>query len=232
MRNALRLSIVLLAMLSSAAAEPPIELFDGESLQGWVKRGGKARFAVVDGMIVGRTAANSPNTFLCTEKRFTNFELTVAFRCDRALNSGVQFRSNCFATPTSYALANGKSQSIPAGRVHGYQFEIDPDRPERMWAGGIYDEARRAWLYPGPAGGEEAQFTQQGKALFQPDTWNSLRVVCRGDHIQTWLNGEKRSDFHDDATAEGFIALQVHGVGDREDPLEVRFRKLILTPLP
>jgi hypothetical protein len=35
----------------------------------------------------------------------------------------------------------------------------------------------------------------------------------------------------DDLRPEGFIALQVHGVGDRQDPLEVRWRNLrIRTP--
>ena len=31
------------------------------------------------------------------------------------------------------------------GRVHGYQVEIDPS--DRAWSAGIYDEARKGWLY-------------------------------------------------------------------------------------
>jgi hypothetical protein len=48
------------------------------------------------------------------------------------MNWGVQFRSE------------SKSE-YKNGRVHGYQFEIDPSK--RAWTGGIYDEARRDWLH-------------------------------------------------------------------------------------
>ena len=33
-------------------------------------------------------------------------------------------------------------------------------------------------------------------------------------------------------TPAGFIGLQVHGVGNREDPLEIRWRHLRLRELP
>ena len=38
--------------------------------------------------------------------------------------------------------AKGQPIKVAAGRVHGYQVEIDPST--RAWSGGIYDEARRA----------------------------------------------------------------------------------------
>jgi hypothetical protein len=74
------------------------------------------------------------------------------------------------------------------------------------------------------AGGDDAAFTEQGKKIYRPEAWNKVRVKCRGDHIRTWLNGELRADFSDDLTVSGFIAFQVHGVGDRREPLTVRWR--------
>ena len=213
-----------------AGATEPTALFDGTSLDGWMVRGGKATYEVVDGTIVGTSAPNTPNTFLCTERDYADFELTYEFKCDPELNSGVQIRSQCFDEPR-HVERDGKKFRFDAGRVHGYQVEIDPNTPKRLWVGGIYDEARRGWLFPGKRGGDAEAFTQQGQRLFRPGEWNAVKVVCRGDHIQTWLNGEPRADFHDDFSAEGFIGLQVHGVGGRQEPLQVRWRNIHLREL-
>ena len=205
-------------------------LFDGQSLDGWEIHGGKATYAVQDGAIVGTTAPNTENTFLCTTKRYANFELTFEFQCDAKLNSGVQFRSHQYAQPTT-VTHDSRTYHFPAGRVHGYQAEIDPNAPARLWAAGVYDEARRGWLFPGPLGGDGPAFTAQGRRLFKPGEWNTMRIRCQGDHIRTWLNGELRADFHDRMNTEGLIGLQVHSVGGRTEPLRVRWRNLMIRQL-
>lgn len=233
-----RLFVVLaLAALSPLVAradhheeEGFTSLFDGKSLDGWEKKGGEATYLVEDGVIVGTSAPNTGNTFLCTKKTYGNFVLTYEFQCDPELNSGVQFRAQWSDQPTETTI-DGKTYKFPAGRVHGYQAEIDPNKPERAWFSGIYDEARRGWLYPGPKGGNGEAFTQQGKALYKPDAWNSVRIECQGDHIRTFLNGELRADFRDDVDAQGLIGLQVHGVGDLQRPLTVRWRNLKIKEL-
>ena len=111
-------------ILSSSANEKWTSLFNGESLDGWIQRGGKAKYTVEDGCIVGRTTPKTPNSFLCTEKQYGDFILEYEFKVDPRLNSGVQIRS----------------QTKENGRVFGYQVEIDPDtKRNRMWTGGIYD---------------------------------------------------------------------------------------------
>ena len=100
-------------------------LFDGENLDGWVKRGGKATYRVEDGAIVGTTAPNTPNTFLCTERDFADFELRLEFKVDSRMNSGVQFRSVYAESPLVYSHG-GKETKVSAKTVHGYQYEIDP----------------------------------------------------------------------------------------------------------
>jgi len=202
-------------------------LFDGKTLGGWVQKGGNARYEAKDGMIVGRSVPNTPNSFLCTKKTFGDFLLEYEYQCDNALNSGVQIRSECYDEDRTLTV-DGKARTFPAGRVHGYQVEIDPDKPDRMWSAGVYDEGRRGWLYPGLAGGNPKAFTEQGKQCYKPGEWNRVRVECKGDHIRTWLNGVPRADFQDDLTAEGFIALQVHGIGSRKESLTVRWRNLMI----
>lgn len=198
----LALSLPLLAF-----AEEPGDwtiLFNGENLDGWVQRGGDAKYEVVDGVIVGTTVPNTPNSFLCTEKDYGDFILEVEYLVDPELNCGVQFRS--LSTP-----------DYQDGRVHGYQCEIDPS--DRGWSGGIYDEGRRGWL-------DDLSDNPAARYAFKQGDWNHYRIEAVGDRIVTFVNGVRAADLVDGETAKGFIALQVHGVGKREDPLQVRYRNV------
>ena len=142
--------------------------------------------------------------------------MELEFKVHPNLNSGVQIRSQCFDEPKE-VTAEGKQYKIPAGRVHGYQVEIDP--LARAWSGGIYDEGRRGWL-------NDLKNNEPARSAFKQNEWNKFRVECRGDSIKTWLNGVPAADLHDSLTPRGFIALQVHGVGENTDPREVRWRNL------
>lgn len=203
-----------------------VQLFNGKNLDGWVQRGGKAGYAVVDGVIVGTSKAGTPNSFLCTDRNYGDFLLEYDMKADPELNSGVQIRSSEFAEATEVDLGNGKTMKIRANLVHGYQVEFDPNQRDRVWTAGIYDEARRGWLYPGPLGGDADAFAEQGRKLLNRDDWNTIRVEARGPSIKTWLNGEPRTDMNDSVSPEGFIALQVHSVGDVEKPLRVSWKNL------
>lgn len=197
-------------------------LFNGRDLEGWVQRGGRARYFVENGEIVGESVPNTPNSFLCTARAYTNFILELEFKPSAGLNSGIQVRSECFAEPRTVEIA-GKTFRIPAGRVHGYQVEIDPS--SRGWTGGIYDEARRGWLC-------DLKDNEAARQALRPGTWNTLRIECRGDLLRTWVNGVPAAELRDAVTPAGFIGLQVHGVGERTEPLQVRWRNLRLQELP
>jgi hypothetical protein len=229
MMKIIRNTFLLIAACGTAmAAEGWTDLFNGKNLEGWVKRGGKATYAVEDGCIVGTSTLNTPNTFLCTGRDYGDFILEYEFKIDPRLNSGVQFRSRIFPTPTEIEW-NGKKISVPANRVHGYQAEIDPDpKKDRWWSAGIYEESRRGWLFPGELGGDAKAFTDQGRKIFKQNDWNLVRIEAIGDSIKTTLNGTPCAAIKDSLTPSGFIALQVHGIGkDKEtDGTQVRWRKL------
>src|SRR5947208_2413219 len=112
-------------------ADQTVKIFNGKDLEGWTKRGGNGTFAVEDGLIVGRSAPNTTNTFLCTDKEFGDFELELDFKIDPTdFNSGVQIRSH-------------SRPERDQQRVYGYQVEIDTKpskKPDRPWTGGIYFE--------------------------------------------------------------------------------------------
>ncbi len=203
-------------------------LFNGKDLDGWVKRGGKATYKVEDGSVVGTSTLNTPNTFLCTPRDYSDFILEYEFKVDPKLNSGVQIRSQSLPQETVIEAGANKIK-VPANRVHGYQIEIDPEpAKDRWWSAGVYEESGRGWLYPGLLGGNAKEFTQQGRGLFKQGDWNKVRVEAIGDRIKTTLNGTPCADIKDARVAAGFIGLQVHGIGNdkSKDGTQVRWRNL------
>jgi len=183
-----------------------VSLFNGKDLSGWKQLNGTATYAVEDGAIVGTTTKGSPNSFLCSEKDYGDFELQFDVKVDRQLNSGVQIRSQ-------------SKPDYQNGRVHGYQVEIATNGT----AGFIYDEARRGWL-------SKDRSNPAARAAFKDGQWNHYRVVCQGDSIKTWVNDVPVADLKDSMTKSGFIGLQVHSVGG--DPhWQVRWRNLRLKTL-
>jgi len=194
-------------------------LFDGRSIEGWVQRGGKAKYTVENGEIVGETVLNTPNSFLCTDLDYGDFILKLEFKADKGMNSGVQIRSQCF--DKEIPNPGNPKRPIEAGRVHGYQVEIDTN--DRAWSGGIYDEARRGWL-------NDLKQNPEARKAFKQSDWNKFRIECRGDSIKTWINGIPAADLKDGLTPKGFIALQVHGT-KVETPMHVRWRNIQIKEL-
>lgn len=209
MRKKLVLFISVFIVFASMGQEAKWQdLFNGKNLKGWEVLNGTAEFSVKDGTIIGTSKKGSPNTFLATKKLYDDFILEFEFKVDDGFNSGVQIRSS-------------SSKDFENGRVHGYQFEIDPT--DRAWTGGIYDEARRGWLYPLTKNNEP-------RSSFKNLEWNKGRVEAIGSSIRTWVNGMPCADLIDDMTLSGFIALQVHSVADSDVGKSVTFRNIrILT---
>jgi len=208
--------------LTSSAAEEAKLLLNGRNLDGWTQRGGKAVYVIEDGAVVGRSVPNTANSFLCTSRSYTNFVLELEFKVATNLNSGVQIRSECFEEARE-VMVGTKSFKIPAGRVHGYQVEIDPS--DRAWTGGLYDESRRGWL-------NDLKSNEPAQKAFKQGEWNHFRIEANGESLKTWLNGVAAADLKDSVTAAGFIALQVHGVGAKTEPLEIRWQKISIRELP
>jgi hypothetical protein len=163
-----------------------------KDLSNWTQLNGTAPFVVKKGVITGTTVPGSPNSFLCSKVNYGNFILEYDFMVDPEMNSGVQIRSESRADYMN-------------GRVHGYQIEIDPS--SRAWTGGIYDESRRGWLYT-------LENNPDGKKAFKNNEWNHVRVEAIGNNIRTWVNSIPCADVIDDMTPSGFIALQVHSIGN------------------
>ncbi|MGL5563666.1 MAG: 3-keto-disaccharide hydrolase [Tannerellaceae bacterium] len=202
------LCLALLGFSSfSFAADGWKTLFNGKDLSGFTQLNGKAPFFVKDGCLVGKSVKGEPNSFLATTEIYKDFILEFEVKCDTSLNSGVQFRSESLPTYQN-------------GRVHGYQCEIDPS--DRAWSGGVYDEARRGWL-------ASLENNTEGQQAYKKHGWNKYRIEALGDMIRIWLNGVNTANLYDNETPEGFIAFQVHGIGNSkpwQEGKEIQWRNI------
>ena len=182
----------------------------GKDLRSWEQINGKAPFRLEKGTIIGTTVPDSPNSFMCSKEKYGDFILEFDTWFDPNMNSGVQIRSE-------------SRSDYQNGRVHGYQVELDPS--SRAWSGGIYDEARRGWLYP-------LDKNPAGQKALKVGEWNHYRIEAIGNSIRTWINGVPCADLVDAMTPSGFIALQVHSIGTDKSRVgeEVKWKNIrILT---
>ncbi|MDA1269084.1 MAG: DUF1080 domain-containing protein [Bacteroidetes bacterium] len=211
--------LVLFSFSAFGQTENWKSLFNGKDLSGWKAVAGKATFEVKDGIIEGTAVYRTGNTFLVTEEEYTDFILEVDLMISHiSSNSGIMARGQF-----DPSARKGK------GLVFGYQIEADPS--PRAWSGGIYDEARRGWFFP-------LDLNPAAKAAFKLGEWNHYRIEAIGNTLKTWVNGQEAAYFVDDLDAKGFIGLQVHSIGKKEDEgrktyfKNVRIQTENLKPLP
>lgn len=192
---------ILLGGATFAAAQSDegfVPLFDGKTTQGWTNPYEWGEVWVEDEVI---HLKGNPKFFLVTEKTYGDFILDVEVNVPVGGNSGIQFRSH-----------------QEKNKVWGYQAEVDTAK--RKWAGGLYDEGRRAWLNP-------LKYKHEAQAAFKNGEWNRYRIEAIGDRIRIWVNDVLTTDYRDSMDVEGYIALQHHG----EKGKTYRFRNIRIQDL-
>lgn len=207
-KHILTTALLFAFTLTSFAKDKYTPIFDGKTLNGWTQRNGTATYRVENNAIVGKTKEGSPNSFLCTDKLYSNFDLKFEVKVDNGLNSGVQIRS--------------QTKDGPKGRVNGPQVEIEMSGTNGAESGYIYGEAAGGWMTP--------KDKRKPHKHFKDGEWNAYRVVAKDAHIQVWINGVQISDLVDKekmkSHPKGFIGLQVHGIRKGSGPFEVSWRNL------
>ena len=192
-------------------------IFNGKTLEGWTKKNGTATTS-------SRTAPfweppmRSPNSFLCSNKLYGNFELQFEVKLiNDELNSGVQIRSQ-----TKELNDKEKKRGDKFGRVNGPQVEIEATKGNGAESGYIYGEACGGWMTP--------KDQLKPHKHFKNGEWNKYRVLAEGARIQTWVNGNQVSDLVDEEKLKthpkGFIGLQVHGIRKGSGPYSVAWRNV------
>ena len=206
-------TICVLLLLSTFNAlgqvEKAVPLFDGKSFKGWkIQKGEEQWWRIEGGEIVGGSADKTiaHNTFITTEKRYTNFELVLKVKLEgkESPNAGIQIRSE--RVPDHHEMI-------------GYQADVGPG-----WWGKLYDESRRRKVIGDYLSPEAA------KAV-KADGWNEYRIRCVGAKIQLFINGVQTVEYEEKdkkIPLEGFIALQAHG----GPAFQVRYKDITIKELP
>jgi len=170
-------------------------IFDGKTFDGWEFRGNEEWFRIEDGAIVGGTFDRviPRNEFIVSAKEYGDFTLRIECKAlGRGCNGGVQFRS--FRTPADSRNPN---------EMIGYQ--ADMTETTNYW-GAIYDESRRNRFIAEPS-------KELIERIFRPNDWNEYVIVCKGNNVKVFLNGELTVDYTEadaDIPQRGFIGLQIH----------------------
>jgi hypothetical protein len=216
-QNSISASSLVQASENSAAG-PWRPLFDGKSLAGWhnFKTPGAPAtgWSAIDGVLV-RTGDGGD---LVTDREYANYEFELEWKVGPRGNSGVIYRIDPTADVT---YTSGPELQILDNDRH-------PDGKNALTSAG----ANYA-LHAAPAG-----------VVKPANSWNAIRLVVNGQHVEHWLNGAKvvqyelgsadwearrtSSKFANSNTygraTRGFIALQDHG--DRVEFRNIRLREL------
>ena len=176
-------------------------LFNGKDLNGWVEIG-KEKWMVENGTIHGM-AVTKDYGYLKTAKNYTDFHLTLKFKCEGDGNSGVFFHSE-FKPGT-------------ADVTQGLQFEIDCTIGEHT--AGLYGDGRGWLVWPAP----------ENETVVRQDDWNEYLLKVEGNRYISRLNGVLMVDFTDPKpkSFDGGISLQLHSGGSGN----MRFKDILIRDL-
>lgn len=147
-------------------------LFDGKTSNGWMKANGnpfpEKGWLIQNGVLM--VLENQKGGDIVTTEEFKDFELTVDFLLDSTCNSGIKYFFTHYAKGGNLGLE--------------YQLLDDVSASDNKLAnhlcGSLYD------IFP------PDQTKKQVRALGQ---WNTAQIVCKGQHVEHWLNGKKILEF-------------------------------------
>jgi len=187
------------------ALTAPVHLFNGKDTSGWVQVL-DSKWTVEDGVLLARQdpkGRRDGESWLITEKDFTDFLLAVKFRVTPGGNSGV-FLRDPIARADRLAAADGGN---PGPWESGFEANINAVDPEYP-TGSIWAIAKGT------------------KNVERAGDWNDMVIDVRGDRVSTWVNGQVAvSNATQARSKKGGIGLQRHGTAQYRDKL-VEFKQI------
>ena len=143
-------------------AEGWISLFDGKSLRGWGVTGNKEGWTVDDGAIL---CLAKRGRYLYTLEEYGNFTLSIDFKIEEGVNSGIFLRVSDLTDNRSIVNTGLEVQILDS---YGRE-EVDTHN-----CGAIYDLVAPSKNACKPAG-----------------EWNNAVITCRDSLVTVELNGER-----------------------------------------
>lgn len=163
-----------------------VSLFNGENLEGWVIENG-GRFSVEDGCI----KVDRGTGWLRTEEVFGDFALHLEFRfLEEKANSGIFVRT----AETSHDDEKGYPDN-------GYQVQCMDTLEGANPIGNLI-----------PYGAPEFEVShdlEAAKRAYRPAMeWQRFDIVCLGESMKVWLNGEPVMTATSIKNLDGYIGIQ------------------------
>jgi hypothetical protein len=196
-----------------AAAPPPkdpVPLFNGKDLTGFVQVL-DSKWVVEKGVLMARQdpkGRRQGESWLITEKDYTDFILTLKFRVTKGGNSGVFLRD---------PVARAERLAAPDGGPPPWEIGMEAN---------IQDSPKTDW----PTGSVYSIGTAAAHDLDRPGEWNDMKVKVQGDQVTTWINDKLAVDVKQTRTKKGGIGFQRHGTPEYKDKL-VELKDIIVQEL-
>jgi hypothetical protein len=144
-------------------------LFDGKTTKGWrgaqmdsfPEEGWKIEYGILTSISTGK-----PRKHIITEKKYSDFELSLEFKLTANANSGVKY----FVLEDKYE--KGSTLGLEYQLLDDTMLKGDRKNNTHKLAS-LYDLMPSGKTHPKPIG-----------------QWNELRIVAHGDDVEHWLNGD------------------------------------------
>jgi hypothetical protein len=184
------------ALALPAAAQKPnqqgpvwVSLFNGQDLAGWTIIG-KERWVVDNGEILGESI-HKGNGFIKTGKTYKNFELSLRYKCESPINSGVFYHSDIEEDISKIRFIQVEIDNRVGNHTGGLHGDRAPSGESSGWI-----------VWPAP----------ENETVIRPYDWNEMLVQVQGNRVRTRLNGVQMIDFTypSPRNTDGIIALQLH----------------------
>jgi hypothetical protein len=180
---------------AAPSSSAPVQIFNGKDLTGWVQVL-DSKWTVENGILLARQdpkGRREGESWLFTERDYTDFILTLKFRVTPGGNSGVFLRD-----PLTRAERLSAADGGPKPWEAGIEAQICAD-DEEWGTGGVVFVSKAA------------------KGLERPGEWNEMKAKVQGDHVQTWVNGQLAAEGKQTKTKKGAIGFQRHGTAKFAD---------------
>jgi len=214
----------------TAADRDEVVLFNGKNFDGWTPVISRERFKpedywnVADGGILVCKGQGKPSGYLrSTRDAFHDYTLTLQWRFPAGTpggNSGVLLHTTTPGPPRP----TEKSKPLPPLFVAFW--------PKSFEAQLNYKNAGDVWVIGTTCEIENADKRVTGRRHFnltddseRPiDEWNDYKIVCEGDQITIWVNGDLVNRITKCSQSRGAICLQAEGA-------DIEFRDIRVKPL-